>query len=81
MRRDPVGPVLYISPDGLQHNYLAKLLRQAENLLRLEGQPGAGGGEYHIQVLHHDWCAFFRGRACNCNPIVRRLASPPKARS
>ena len=54
-------------------NYLAKLYR-------LACQLGASGSEHHIQVRHDGWCGFFHGRACNCNPIVKRMREPPKQR-
>jgi hypothetical protein len=33
------------------------------------------------RVQHDDWCGFFRGRPCNCDPHVtlERLAGPGEA--
>lgn len=44
--------------DPRQHNYLRKLLT-------LDLERGAG---YEVRVLHDDWCAFFAGGACDCDP-------------
>ena len=45
-------------------NYLAKLRR----LIR-EGKIPPGSTNL-VTVAHDDWCAVFRGEACNCNPDV-----------
>ncbi len=68
-------PTLFcVGRDGQPHNYMARML----DLVR---QQPVGRGDHHIQVLHDGWCAFFKGRACNCNPIVREMAEPPKPRN
>jgi len=61
-----------------KHNYLPAVLRYAQRV-HLSAGGCESGGEHLIQVLHDDWCAFFQGRACNCDPIVRPLPGPPKA--
>lgn len=30
-------------------------------------------GLYMLQYLHDDWCAFFDGGACDCNPTVQLM--------
>ena len=66
MKRDPARPGPYVGGDNQPHNYLTKLYRLARQL-------SAFGGAYHFRVSHDDWCAYFHGRACNCNPIVREM--------
>jgi hypothetical protein len=68
-RRTPVNqsrPILYIGWDDRPHHYIEKFMRYVE-------QTSPGVGDHHIQVLHDDWCAFFKGRACNCDPEVREM--------
>jgi len=59
-----------------QPNYLEESIRLAAKL---------GPGMHHIDVAHDDWCAIWRGRACDCRPDVkvrkrRWTGSPPRAR-
>ena len=61
-------PIIYIGGGPPQaHKYLSKLLQFAPDLAELPGRVG------HILVSHDDWCAFFKGRACNCDPDVREM--------
>ena len=60
-------PILYIGWDGQPHNYAKKLLRYVE-------QTPLGSGDHHFKVSHDDWCAFFKGRACNCDPDIREMS-------
>ena len=57
----------YFSWDGQPHNYIEKLLRHVE-------QTTLKNGDHHIKVSHDDWCAFFKGRACNCDPDIREMS-------
>ena len=41
--------------------------------------PLERGRVYHLVVHHDHWCAFYSGRACNCNPIVSRHAEPVRS--
>ena len=52
--------------------YLAPLLA----LIRSSGamRPGT---VTHLKVEHDDWCGYFAAGVCDCNPNVKRLASPP----
>ena len=34
----------------------------------LENHPGPGF--HHVEVRHDLWCGIFRGRDCNCNPVI-----------
>lgn len=27
-------------------------------------------GLYHLEILHDDWCAVWKGGRCNCNPSI-----------
>ena len=59
--------ILYIGWDGQPHNYAKKLLRYVE-------QTTLKSGERHIKVSHDDWCAFFTGGVCNCDPEIREMS-------
>ena len=60
-------PILFIGGDGQPHNYAEKLLRYVE-------QTTLKSGERHFKISHDDWCAFFTGRACNCDPDIREMS-------
>ena len=69
-RRTPVDqsrPILYIGWDDQPHNYIARLVRYV-------GQATVGTGDHHVRISHDDWCAFFKGRACNCDPDIREMS-------
>lgn len=59
-------PMLYIGSDGQSHNYIAKLMRFVRRTL-------FGKRDIHVKVSHDDWCAYFKGRACNCDPNIREM--------
>ncbi len=68
-RRTPVEqnrPILFMGWDGQPHNYIAKLLRYVR-------RRSLGNRDHHVKILHDDWCGFFKGRACNCDPEVREM--------
>lgn len=46
-------------------NYRRKLLR-----LYAEGTVPMTGGVRHVSVRHDDWCAYFQGGHCNCDPEI-----------
>lgn len=36
------------------------------------------GREYHVQILHDDWCDLQNGRGpCNCNPVIGEVSREP----
>ena len=41
--------------------------------------PMERGKVYHHIVHHDDWCAFYSGEACNCNPIITRHVEPRRS--
>lgn len=59
--------ILYIGWDGQPHNYLTKVIDYA-------AQRPVGTGDHHIKISHDDWCAFFKGRACHCDPDIREMS-------
>ena len=59
--------ILYIGWDDQPHNYIARLVRYV-------GQATVGTGDHHVRISHDDWCAFFKGRACNCDPDIREMS-------
>ena len=59
-------PILYIGWDDQPHNHIEKLLRYV-------AKTPLGIGDRHVKVSHDDWCAFFTGRACNCDPDIREM--------
>ncbi len=59
-------PILYIGWDGQPHNYIARLIRY---VLR----RSLGNRDRHFKISHDDWCAFCKGRACNCDPDIREM--------
>lgn len=69
-RRTPVNqsrPILYIGGDDQPHNHAEKLLRYVE-------QTTSKSSERHFKISHDGWCAFFKGRACNCDPDIREMS-------
>jgi hypothetical protein len=48
-------------------NYKIKLI-QALISGQISNQPGTVN---LIQVLHDDWCGIFRGKSCNCSPVIK----------
>lgn len=34
------------------------------------------GRVYHLVTQHDDWCSYFTGAECNCNPIITRHVEP-----
>lgn len=45
-------------------NYIAKLTKLTAT------QPIIPGTIRHVDIYHDDWCAFYRGKPCNCDPDV-----------
>ncbi len=46
--------------------------RQAVRALLSSGQlPIRPGTVTHVEVLHDDWCAFWQGGVCDCEPEIR----------
>ncbi len=66
MATDQNPTVVYVGWDGQPHNHTARML----DLVR---QQPVGSGDHHVKILHDDWCGFFKGRACNCDPDVREM--------
>ena len=60
-------PILYIGSDAQPHSYIAKFIRYLKRRWPL------GNRDCHIMISHHEWCAFFKGRACNCDPNIREM--------
>ena len=58
--------ILYIGWDGQPHNYIARLLRYVR-------WRSLGNRDRHVRISHDEWCAFFKGRACNCDPGIRKM--------
>ena len=58
--------ILFMGWDDQPHNYFAKLIRYGRRRSR-------GNRDRHFKILHDDWCAFFKGRACNCDPDIREM--------
>jgi hypothetical protein len=44
----------------------------------LDAAPLERGRVYHRVIQHDEWCAYFRGKKCNCDPIVSRHVEPPR---
>jgi hypothetical protein len=40
--------------------------------------PLERGRVHHLVCFHDDWCAFYEGKDCNCNPIITRHAEPER---
>ena len=59
-------PILYIGSDDQPHRYITKLMRFVRRTLFWKR-------DIHITVSHDEWCAYFKGRACNCNPNIREM--------
>ena len=59
-------PIFYFGWDGQRHNYIEKLMRFMRRTL-------LGKRDIHVKVSHDDWCAYFKGRACNCDPDIREM--------
>ena len=47
----------------------ANYVRKLRHLARLGAFPR--GDCARVEVFHDDWCAFFQGERCNCNPEIR----------
>jgi len=41
--------------------------------------PLERGRVYHTVMQHDDWCAFYDGKECNCNPIITRHIEPKRS--
>jgi hypothetical protein len=41
--------------------------------------PLEPGRVYHMVFHHDEWCAFYDGRPCNCNPIITRHIEPRRS--
>jgi hypothetical protein len=41
--------------------------------------PLERGRVYHMVFHHDEWCAFYSGAPCNCNPIISRHAEPVRS--
>ena len=50
-------------------------MRQLSELCR-KGRLPAEAGVHHIDIYHDDWCASFRGGACDCEPEIKIRAWP-----
>ena len=37
-------------------------------------QPQGAPGVHHVYIQHDDWCGFFKGGDCNCDPDMHRRA-------
>jgi hypothetical protein len=46
-------------------NYLRKFARMVER-----GELPANVGIQHVEISHDSWCAHFKGRPCNCDPVI-----------
>jgi hypothetical protein len=67
--------ILYLGggPHVKQHNYTRKLLRMlASGEL---GQP-LPGEVRHIDIEHEPWCGVYRGKRCNCDPVIKVRGDP-----
>ncbi len=60
-------PILYIGWADQPHNYIAKFIRYVR-------RRSLGNRDRHFKISHDDWCAFFTGRACNCDPDIREMS-------
>jgi hypothetical protein len=43
------------------------------------GAPLEAGKVYHLVTFHDEWCAFYSGRGCNCNPVFSRHVEPERS--
>lgn len=41
--------------------------------------PLERGRVYHMVVFHDDWCAFYGGGGCNCDPIITKHVEPRRS--
>jgi hypothetical protein len=41
--------------------------------------PLERGRVYHLVIAHHDWCAFYEGGECNCDPVITRHIEPKRS--
>jgi len=48
----------------LKHNYQKKLFRM---LGEIKLEPKA---KYHTIIKHSGWCGIFKGKRCNCDPVI-----------
>ncbi len=51
--------------------YMEKVLKIAEEIVDPDNPQ-----VHHVGIVHDDWCAIFKGKACNCNPDVRIINEP-----
>lgn len=51
--------------DPTKHNYYSKVVALGDSLGFSRDQI------HHVDVLHDDWCAVYKGGYCNCDPIVK----------
>ena len=56
-----------------------------QNYMKLIRQMHASGqldtlstGIVHMHIGHDDWCMFFNGEDCNCEPTLEVSSEPPK---
>lgn len=55
------------------NDYVAHLPRVPLN------EPLERGRVYHMVVAHDDWCAFYGGGECNCNPEITQHIEPKRS--
>jgi hypothetical protein len=59
--------------DSFYNNYIAHLPQ-----VPVDARPEPGR-IYHL-VMHHDaWCAIYKDKPCNCEPIVTRHVEPKRS--
>ena len=52
---------------------LPNYIRKIQYLVKVGAIP-VDAGVNHLDVLHDNWCAIFKGKPCNCNPEVHLKA-------
>jgi hypothetical protein len=56
--------------DPMKHNYMKRLWE-----LYLQGKIPEASLSW-VDIYHDDWCGIYRGRYCNCDPVLRLLPEP-----
>jgi hypothetical protein len=56
--------------DPMKHNYMKKLVKLHE-----KGKL-ATTSLTEVDIYHDDWCAIYRGRYCNCHPVIKLRKHP-----
>lgn len=71
-----VSAVMITSDTSSVEPHYAAVIRE---LIRRYGDEMKSGRRYDIETLHDDWCAYFRGGVCNCEPVCALVElSPPE---